>query len=485
MAPPANGIRRELILLAATEAWERFSYYGIRGLLVLFLTASATSGGMQWHADSALRLLGWFAALVYVLPVAGGLCGDRLIGSQRAVRAGTAILVVAYGLLAASAWWQQTLHVSARCAAAAQAGLQSAASFGCSSSLPRNLMFSALVLIALGTGLFKPNITALVGRLYRKNDASREGGFLLFYLFMNIGVVLSGLVIGTLGEQVAWHFGFMAAAAAMLLSGFVFSHSSSSLRRQADLRVPATESGAAAASGEDQIAVARGWAGLSRGERAAIAVLAILGVFATLFWVGLEQTAGLLNLFAFENTQRQFGDVTIPATWFQSLNPLFVFVLAPTFAVLWRTLAARGSDLRTEWKFVLGLVAMASAFALMSLAARGSGGEALASPGWLISAYFLLTVSELCVWTISLAAVTRLSPRRHEGLIIGLWYMAVAVGSWCAGQIGALTASIPMGEVFGLLSRMFLFGALLLALATPLTARLARRAAAAEGTAAA
>lgn len=454
-------------MLATTEAWERFSYYGIRGLLVLFFTASATTGGMEWSRDTALQVLGWFVALVYLLPVAGGWCGDRLMGSQRAVRMGAAVLIVAYGLLAASAWLQQSAHASPRCAVVAGSGAID--SFVCSGLNSRTLMFAALALIAVGTGLFKPNITALVGRLYQKNDPAREGGFLLFYVFMNIGVVLCGLVIGTLGERIAWHFGFLAAAFAMVLSVIVFSlsRSNSSEWRAAEVVQRRTDASQSIP--------------LNNGERAAIAILAILGVFATLFWVGLEQTAGLLNLFAFRHTQREFLGMTIPATWFQSLNPLFVFMLAPAFTVLWRRLATRGADPRTEWKFVLGLVAMACAFAVMSLAAQKPGDGSLANPGWLIATYFLLTVSELCIWTISLAAVTRLSPRRHEGLIIGLWYLAIAIGGWCAGQIGALTVRIPMDEVFALLGKMFLVGAFLLAAVAPVTGRLARRAASVQG----
>lgn len=462
MAP--SGTRRELFLLATTEAWERFSYYGIRGLLVLFLTASATTGGMDWSRDSALQLLGWFVALVYVVPVLGGWCGDRLTGARLAVRIGTAVLVVAYALLAASAWLQQNLHSSTRCVDAVYTGLRTVV---CSGLHPRTLMLAALVLIAIGTGFFKPNVTALVGRLYRKDDPAREGGFLLFYLFMNIGVVLCGLVIGTLGERVAWHFGFLAASAAMVLSAFVFS-----------MCRPESSSPPIGNIAPPRVAP-RTAIPLSGSERAALALLGILGIFATLFWVGLEQTAGLLNLFAFENTAREFGGVTIPATWFQSLNPLFVFVLAPAFTVLWGRLAARGADPRTEWKFVLGLVAMACAFAVMDLAARHPAGESLASPAWLVATYFLLTVSELCIWTISLAAVTRHSPQRYEGLIVGLWYLAIAVGGWGAGQIGALTVRLPMDEVFALLSRMFLVGAVVLAAVTPVTRRLARRAAAA------
>lgn len=460
----ASHTRRELIVLATTEAWERFSYYGLRGLLVLFLTASAATGGMEWHSDSALRLLGWFAALVYALPVVGGWCGDRFMGSRRAIRIGTGVLIVGYLMLAGSAWLQQALHTSLRCAAVTGTGLAAFDSFLCANLDARVLMFAALVLVAIGTGLFKPNITALVGRLYPKNDPAREGGFLIFYVFMNIGVVLCGLVIGTLGERVAWHFGFLAAAVAMVLSAFVFSRSR-------------PDAAAVAVTEVDRPRTApHGRIPLSSGERAAIGAVAILGIFATLFWVGLEQTAGLLNLFAFEHTQREFGGMTIPATWFQSLNPLFVFVLAPAFTILWSSLAARGSDIRTEWKFVLGLLAMAGAFAVMSMAARDAADGSLTDPGWLVAAYFLLTISELCIWTISLAAVTRLAPRRHEGLIVGLWYLAIAIGGWCAGQIGALVAETPIDEVFALLSKMFVIGAIALVAAAPVTGRLTRRA---------
>lgn len=431
-----------MFLLAITESWERFSYYGIRGVLVLFLTASAASGGMGWSADSALRLLGGFVALVYVVPVFGGWCGDRLIGSRRAVRWGTMTLVLAYGLLAASALLQRSGQ----------------------SEHAQWLMFVSLVLIAIGTGLFKPNITALVGRLYEKHDPAREGGFLLFYLFMNIGVVLCGFVIGTLAERVSWHSGFFAAAIAMVLSGAFFAKCRAGERA---LLEPA----ALERQMEPRISVP-----LSASERAGIAVICILGVFATLLWIGLEQTAGLLNLFAFEHTQRELGEFTVPATWFQSLNPLFVFVLAPAFAVLWKRLAVKGKDPSTEWKFVLGLVAIACAFGLMSLAAGVTLAGKLANPGWLVAAYFLLTVGELCIWTISLAAVTRLSSRRHEGLVVGLWYLAIAIGGWCAGQIGALMATIAIADVFGILSALFVAGALVLAALTPITGRLMRRA---------
>ena len=462
---PARHTRRELFLLALTEAWERFSYYGVRGLLVLFLTASATTGGMEWSAESSLRLLGWFAAFVYILPVIGGLIGDRVLGAQRAVRGGAVVLIVAYSLLAASAWLQQLLAGPSCGAGDAGAGLACTLASIIPGDGTQGLMLASLAFIGLGAGLFKPNITVLVGALYKDDEPARESGFLVFYLFMNLGVVLCGFVIGTLGERVAWHFGFLAAAVAMVLSMFIFSRSRSGAARAALVAArPST---------------ARERKPLDRRERAGIATIAILGIFATLFWIGLDQTAGLLNLFAFESTDREVFGVELPATWFQSLNPLFIIVLAPAFAVLWRVLAARGSDPRTEWKFVLGLLAMASAFAVMSIAGSASAAGTLASPGWLVGAYFLLTISELCIWTISLAAVTRLAPERHAGLIVGLWYLAIALGSWCAGQIGALVGQMPVADVFALLSKLFVAGAVLLAAATPVTGRLQRRALAA------
>jgi POT family proton-dependent oligopeptide transporter len=425
---------RELILLAATEAFERFSYYGVRGLLVLFLTASAASGGMAWSAESALRLLGWFTALVYVLPVVGGLLGDRLTGPRPAVQAGAVVLVGAYGLLAASA-----------------------------AGRSNGLMFAALALIAVGTGLFKPNITALVGSLFDGDERRREGGFLVFYLFMNVGVVSCGLVVGTLGERFAWYLGFTAAAVAMVASIAVFSRSE--VRGAARSSVPAATS----------VAGAPARSSLTSAERAGIALIGILGVFATVFWMGLDQTAGLLNLFAFERTQRELAGFTVPATWFQSLNPLFIIALAPGFAWLWTRLGARGRDPRTEWKFVLGLLSTAGAFAVMSLAAGHPAG-ALSSPAWLLGAYLLLTVGELCIWTISLAAVTRFAPQRHVSLVVGVWYLAIAIGGWCAGQIGALVADMPMERVFALLATIFATSAVALSAITPLTARLLHRA---------
>lgn len=418
---------RELILLAATEALERFSYYGVRGILVLFLTASATAGGMAWSAESALKLLGWFAAIVYVLPVMGGWLGDRVLGPRRAVRFGAMVLVAAYGSLAMSAL-----------------------------SRSQSLMFVSLALIAIGTGLFKPNITALVGSLFDGEESGRERGFLIFYLFMNIGVVSCGFIVGTLGEKVAWHYGFAAAALAMAASVLLFATTRTLGRVRREQPTAADR------------------ARFNDAERAGIALIAILGVFATVFWMGLDQTAGLLNLFAFEHTQRDVGSVTIPATWFQSLNPLFIIALAPAFAWLWTTLAAKGRDPRVEWKFVLGLLATGGAFAVMSLAADKPDG-ALANPAWLLGAYLLLSIGELCIWTISLAAVTRLSPKRHTSLIVGLWYLAIAIGGWCAGQIGALIGHWSTDKVFSLLATMFVVAAAVLSVAAPFTARLHRR----------
>lgn len=442
-APAPARKNRELLLLAGTEALERFSYYGVRGILVLFLTASVTAGGMGWSRESALHLLGGFVAMVYVVPVIGGLLGDRLIGARRAVSFGAVLLIAAYAILAAAALLRSQVA-----------------------------MLTGLVFIALGTGLFKPNITALVGRLFVGNEGGREGGFLIFYLFMNIGVVLCGLVVGTLGERVAWSLGFLAAAVAMVISVIVFARSRAGIA--ADNSVTGTGRSSHSSEATTGLAVER--TPLTSSERAGIVVIGILGVFATVFWIGLEQTAGLLNLFAFEQTRRELWGLTVPATWFQSLNPLFIIALAPVFAWLWSWLRARGADPRTEWKFVLGLVAMACAFGVMSLAAGSSSATAPASPGWLLSAYLLLTVGELCIWTISLAAVTRLAPERHASLVVGLWYLAIAIGGWCAGQIGGMVAHLPIARVFALLGTIFTIAAVVLVAVTPITARLMRRA---------
>ena len=434
MLSPAGPGRRELLLLAGAEALERFSYYGVRGLLVLFLTASAANGGLEWGIRPALQLLGWSIALAYTLPVAGGWLADRFFGRRTAVHAGAAVLVAAYGLLAGSALWRSS-----------------------------PLMLAALALVAVGTGLFKPNITALVGSLFDGDEAGREGGFLVFYLFMNLGVLFCGVVIGTLGEVIGWHLGFLGAAIAMVIAAAVFA------RGKAGRGALPSSSAGRDASGKSRRPFA------SR-ERAGIVAIAILGIFATLFWMGLEQSSGLLNLFAYERTQRAVFGMTIPATWFQSVNPLYIVALAPGFAWLWGRLATRGADPRTEWKFVIGLVATGCAFAVMSIAAGAKPAGGLVSPVWLLIAYLLLTIGELCIWTISLAAVTRLSPERHAGSIVGLWYLAIAIGGWLAGQAGSLAGDVDIAKVFTLLACIFVAAAVLLAGLAPLTSRLMRRA---------
>jgi POT family proton-dependent oligopeptide transporter len=430
-------VPRQLLGLAITEGCERFSYYGIRGILVLFLTASAAKGGLHWDQAAALRLIGWFVAGVYILPVLGGLFGDRFSSARRAVWLGTAVLIFAYSCLAAAAWLQRS---------------------GVGPVWP---LYTALVLIGVGTGLFKPNITTLVGRVYRNDDPARERGFLIFYLFMNVGALLCSFVVGTLGEDVAWSLGFLAAAIAMVISGICFSRwRPSAGAPQAHMRRSSSFKAAP----------------LSQSEKAAIAMVAGLGICATIFWVGLEQMSGLLNLFAFHDTRRDVWSFRIPATWFQSLNPVLGIALAPIFAVVWTRFAARGLWLRAESKLLLGFVAMACAFAVMNVAAHTAQLGTSVSPFWLVGAYFLITVGELCIWPICLAATTRLAPQRHSSLIVGLLYLAIAIGGWCAGQIGALVEHMRLEDVFRLLSGIFVVAAVLLAAALPLLGRLGRRA---------
>ncbi len=435
-----------LILLSITELWERFSFYGVRGLLVLFLIAPPETGGLAWTESAALRFLGWFVGVSFLFPVLGGWLADRWIGTSRAVLTGGCVLIAGYGALAAVAY-------------VASGGNAERAVDG---TMLSYLLYVSTALIGVGTGLFKPNVTVLVGQLYSRADPRRDEAFLIFYLSMNLGVVLCVFIIGTLGEGVSWWSGFAAAAVAMVISmaGYIgFWHRL--LPSHAVATEPLTDH--ESTSGP-----------LSKEERRRIQFIASLWLFAVLFWAGFEQMAGSLNLFAAKFTDRTIGDYTVPATWFQSLNPFFIIVLAPGMAMFWQWLRKRGLDLQAHSKFAIGLSAMAIAFLVMTIAAAHVESDGSQVSGmWLIIAYFLITLAELSLWTTSLAFVTRFAPARYSGLAVGLWYLALALGGFLAGWIGSLGGASSMGVVFSGLGGAFAAAALVLFLSSARMKRMA------------
>ena len=458
--PPGGGgflgHPRGLSTLFFTEMWERFSYYGLRPLLVLFMSAALADGGFGFERGQASAIVGIYAACVYLASLPGGWVADRVLGLRRAILWGAALISLGHLSIGVSAF--------------------------AAGKLP---FFLGLILIVLGTGLLKPNISAIVGDLYPEGGARRDAGFSIFYMGINVGAFFGQLITGILGESVGWHWGFGAAGVGMLLGLVTFAVRARGtlgdigLRptRHPDAAVQARQErtvklviGAglailagvvvAAATGAvtiDAQAVAGGMTGtivgmaalyfayifvaggLSGDEKKRVAVIAVLFVFAAIFWAAFEQAPTSLNLFARDFTDRQVGGFEIPATWFQSVNSGFIIVLAPLFAALWVRMARRGQELSSPGKFAWGLALAAVGFALMIPAANSivaSGGAIRVSPWWLVASYFFQTAGELCLSPVGLSSMTKLSPPRYVGQMMGIWFMATSVGNLIAGLVG-------------------------------------------------
>jgi POT family proton-dependent oligopeptide transporter len=445
------GHPRGLSTLFFTELWERFSYYGIRPLLVLFMAAALTDGGMGMSRDQAAPIVGIYGASVYLASLPGGWIADRLLGLRRAIWYGGILIALGHLSIALSAI----------------AG--------------KPAFFLGLFLIVLGTGLLKPNISAIVGDLYPEGGARRDAGFSIFYMGINIGALFAPLITGYLGEdqqRFGWHYGFGAAGVGMVIGliwyrmtadrtlGDIGREPSGSPQERAEavrylvggfgvlalivlgvylmgltpLTIAENMSYVMATLAALYFAYLFFGAGLDTGEKKRVAVIIVLFVFATIFWSAFEQAPTSLNLFAADYTDREFGSWTMPVLWLQSANSFFVITLAPLFAALWVWLARnRGGDLSSPAKFALGLFFAAIGFAIMIFAARAvlAGGDGMrVSPWWLVASYFFQTVGELCLSPVGLSSMTKLSPRRFTGQMMGVWFMAAAMGNLIAGIVG-------------------------------------------------
>ncbi len=450
------GHPRGLSTLFFTEMWERFSYYGLRPLLILFMASALAEGGFGFERAQASAIVGIYAASVWLASLPGGWVADRLLGLRRATLYGAVLISLG--------------HLSI--------GLASFASV-------RMPFFLGLILIVLGTGLLKPNISAIVGDLYPEGGARRDAGFSIFYMGINTGSFLGQLVTGILGEQVGWHWGFSAAGVGMLIGLAVFATRAPRTlgtlglepSRHPDPVVQARQvrrgtlvlgAGLAAlalvvvlaaagaitldpqAIGRNMTFVLVGAAvvyfatvfltgGLGSDEKKRVVVIAVLFVFAAIFWSAFEQQPTALNLFARDFTDRQLGGFEVPATWFQSINSAFIILFAPVFAWIWVALARRGYDLSSPAKFSLGLVFTAFGFVLMLVAANlvVSGGAATrVSALWLVGTYFFHTLGELSISPVGLSSMTKLSPRKYVGQMMGIWFLATALGNLIAGLVG-------------------------------------------------
>jgi POT family proton-dependent oligopeptide transporter len=489
------GHPRGLSTLFFTEMWERFSYYGLRPLLVLFMSAAVLDGGFGIERSQASAIVGIYAGSVYLASLPGGWIADRLLGLRRAIMYG-AILI-------------SSGHISI--------GISSFAH----SRVP---FFVGLILIVLGTGLLKPNISAIVGDLYPEGGSRRDAGFSIFYMGINTGAVLGQIITGFLGETVGWHFGFGAAGVGMLIGLAVFATRAQKTLGNIGLE-PARHPDPAVQARQERmgkIAIAVGLAvlavvvvlaasgflpldaqsigqnmtyvllalalgyfcyvflagGLATDEKKRIAVIGILFLFAMIFWSAFEQAPTSLNLFARDFTNRNLGSFEIPATWFQVVNSVFIVMLAPFFASLWSRLGRREIDPSSPAKFALGLFFAAIGFVIMIFASNivvASGGAVKVSLWWLVWSYFFQTVGELCLSPVGLSSMTKLSPRKFVGQMMGIWFLASALGNLIAGLVGGNVDPNrldQMPKLFIATTASLAIAAIVLALLTPIIRRL-------------
>jgi proton-dependent oligopeptide transporter, POT family len=401
------GHPRGVSTLFFTEMWERFSYYGMRAFLILYMVAPASRGGLGFSDSQAGSVYGIYTGSVWLATIGGGLVADWLLGAYRSVLVGAALITLGH----------LTLTIPA---------------------LP--FFYSGLALIVLGTGLLKPNVTTMVGSLYAPNDTRRDAGFSIFYMGINLGAMLGPLIAGYLGQRVNWHMGFGCAAVGMTLGLVQYVYGRKYLKTGIErLDHTAAETKTKEESG-------RGFS-FSAAEWKRLAAIVVFFVFASIFWGAYEQAGSTLNLFADRFTRLSVFGFSFPSSWFQSVPAFFVITMAPMFAWLWVRLGSKEPS--SPVKFTFGLLFVGLAFLLLVPASSTAETGIRVSPMWLVAVYFLEVVGELCLSPVGLSMVTKLAPRKVVGLMMGVWFLAIAVGSIIAGKMAGFMESYPLPKLFG------------------------------------
>jgi proton-dependent oligopeptide transporter, POT family len=403
------GHPRGLSTLFFTEMWERFSYYGMRAFLMIYMTRPLAEGGLGFDDRHAGSVYGTYTGSVWLAAIGGGIIADRLLGAYRSVLWGGIIIALGHFTLAIDA-------------------------------LPA--FYTGLALIVIGTGLLKPNATTLVGSLYDTADARRDAGFSLFYMAINLGAFFGPFIAGGLAERVGWHVGFGAAGVGMTLGLILYVRG----RRHLD---PAIQRIAAAKATMPSEASERPRGGFTAVEWKRIAAIVMFFVFAAIFWAAYEQAASTLSLFADRYANRNFLGFTIPTSWYVGIQAFFVILLSLAFAWLWVRLGPRAPT--TPVKFTLGLLFVGLSFVLLYPAgamAQSAEGVKVSSL-WLFGAYFLQVVGELCLSPVGNSVVTKLAPPRIVGLMMGVWFLSIAVGNKLAGWIAGFASTVPLTTLFG------------------------------------
>ena len=473
-----------------TEMWERFSYYSIRPLLVLFMVATVSSGGFGFDEVTASAIYGIFAGSLYLAAVPGGWLADNWLGQERALWWGSIVIALGHLCIALSAMFGMTLF------------------------------FVGLICIVLGSGLFKTCISVMVGALYPKGDARRDGGFTLFYMGINIGALLAALIVGVFKEKGMWHVGFGVGGLGMLVSLLTYRFIA---RKNLTRYAQAKGIDAEWEQSNDQYKNIGRWVGgfvallvaavllistgmvsfnpemvaeymtyiiaavvilyfaimfispkLDKTDKLRLLICFILIIGSTLFWSSFEQQPTSFNLFADRYTDLNVMGFEIPSIWFQSLNPLFILILAPIVSIIWVKLGNRGLEPSSMAKFALGMLLAAAGFALMIFASKSilAPGAGLASPLWLVGSLLLLTLGELALSPVGLSSMTKLAPKGMQGQMMGLFFASIAMGNLVAAFFGGHVSADKIEGLPTLFTTMTIFlvvsAVILLVLAKPI-----------------
>jgi POT family proton-dependent oligopeptide transporter len=413
------GHPRGLSTLFFTEMWERFSYYGMRAFLILYMVAPASAGGLGFADADAASIYGTYTGSVWAMAILGGLVADRVLGQYRSALAGGVVIALGHFALAFKA-------------------------------LP--FFYAGLTLIAIGTGLLKPNVSTLVGSLYEEGDPRRDAGFSIFYMGINLGASIGPIIAGYLAQRVNWHIGFACAGVGMTFG--VVQYILGRGRLQAAMDRLAKKPRAVTTGG--------GSIAFTTVEWKRMGAIVIFFLVASLFWGAYEQAGSTLNLFADRYTRLEMLGVSFPSSWFQSVPPIFVILLAPAFAWLWIRLGPREPSVPA--KFAIGVLFMGLAFLILvpAGATAQSAAGVRVSPWWLIAAYGVSELGELCVSPVGLSVVTKLAPARILGLMMGVWFLSNAAGNKIAGWAASFFSTTPLVTLFGVVAGVLIVASLVM-----------------------
>ena len=416
------GHPKGLFVLFFTEMWERFSYYGMRAILVLYLVTQTTGDnpGLGWTSGEALALYGWYTMLVYVASIPGGWIADRLIGQKKSVLIGGLTLCLGHSILAVEQMWA---------------------------------FYSGLGLIIAGVGLLKPNISTMVGGLYEQGDIRRDKGFTIFYIGINIGAFLSSLIVGYVGEVHGWHYGFGLAGIGMLLGQLVYMAGQKHLIHVGNL-LTKTE------NPEEKEKYNQP---LTKIEIDRVKVLLLSFLIVIVFWGAFEQAGGLMNIYTLEKTNRVIAGMTIPASVFQSLNAAFIILLGTSVAGYWASRSSKNKEASSLFKMAVGTMIMGTGFFFMSAASAEFDTNGSSAMYWLVLAYLFHTIGELCASPVALSFITKLAPVKYASIMMGVYFAMTGFGNKLAGFLGESASDLGEFVIFtGIASFCIAFGLLII-----------------------